>query len=369
MNKPCSCLLFLPSPRASKGGFPRSHVSPRFDKTFCFSPPPIDRLSNGICYILVSDKSRWGGGGACRLVVYLDVIWLLNVCFDAMLLWLTALMLKRPIVWWRLLAGALIGSLLVVLLFTPLSAIAQHPLAKMAASILIVLSAFGFKRPRYMIENMLAFYFTTFAVGGGMLAVHYFFAEQLSVQNGLLMMHPPGAGDPVSWLFVLVGFPVLWLFSRRRVEQIREKKLRFEHIVDVIAVWEGRPLALRGLIDSGNQLFDPVSKTPVMIVDREKAKDVLPEELMAYMAAMTVDDPPEQWAHRLRLIPYRAVGSGPQMMMAVKLDRIALSYENEWLEVKHGLMALSADPLSADGEYDCIIHPKMVQAGRKLTAS
>lgn len=310
----------------------------------------------------------WAGGGACCLIVYVDVIWLLNVCFDALLLWLAALMLKRPVIWWRLLAGALIGSLLVVLLFTPFSAIAQHPLVKVAVSILIVLAAFGFKRPRYMIENMMAFYFATFAIGGGMLAVHYLFVPQLSVQQEWLIM-PPGAGDPVSWLFVVIGFPVLWLFSRRRVENIREKKLRFEHIIDVIVVWDGRPLALRGLIDSGNQLFDPVTKTPVMVVDREKAKEVLPEELTMHMATMTFDDLPEQWAHRLRLIPYRAVGSGPQMMMAIKPDRIMLLYEDQWLEVKQGLVALSADSLSTDGEYSCIVHPKMVQSGRKLTAS
>ncbi len=59
-------------------------------------------------------------------------------------------------------------------------------------------------------------------------------------------------------------------FSRRRVEAIREKKLRFEHIIEVKIVWDGRPLMLRGLIDSGNQLVDPLTKTPVMVVEQEK---------------------------------------------------------------------------------------------------
>ncbi|BBW96786.1 sigma-E processing peptidase SpoIIGA [Geobacillus sp. FSL W8-0032] len=304
------------------------------------------------------------------MVVYLDVIWLLNVCFDALLLWLTALMLKRPIVWWRLLAGALIGSMLVVLLFTPAAAIAQHPLSKIGVSVLIVLAAFGFKRPRYLLENMLAFYFATFAVGGGMLAVHYFFAQHWSVRQGLLFMRQPGAGDPISWLFVIVGFPVLWLFSRRRVEAIREKKLRFEHIIDVTVIWDGRTLALRGLIDSGNQLVDPLTKTPVMVVEREKAKGVLPEDLLVCLGShASLDALPERWMDRLRLIPYRSVGSGPQWMMAIKPDGVMLRYENEWLEVAHGLVALSTEPLSADGEYDCIVHPKMVQTGRNVTAS
>ncbi|EZP77956.1 sigma-E processing peptidase SpoIIGA [Parageobacillus genomosp. 1] len=308
------------------------------------------------------------------MAVYLDVIWLLNLCFDSLLLWLTAIMLKRDVVWWRVLVGAFIGSLLVVMMFTPFSVYVQHPVIKVLCSFLIVFAAFGFKRIRYFLENLFTFYFATFTVGGGMVAVHYFLQREIDIHRGMLTTYSLGVGDPVSWMFVLVGFPILWFFSRARIAGIREKKLRFEHIVDVVIVFDGRPLSLKGLIDSGNQLYDPISKIPVMIVEKEKVKEVLPEELVQQLRLETSMDwyhhPVfEKWVHRLRIIPYRVVGSEQQFLIAVKPDRIMIFYERQWLEVEKGLIGLNETKLSADGEYECIIHPKMVQTGRKLTAS
>ncbi|MCT8139743.1 sigma-E processing peptidase SpoIIGA [Anaerobacillus sp. CMMVII] len=44
------------------------------------------------------------------MAVYLDVIWFLNFCIDLLLLLLTAIVLKRNIVKWRLIMGALVAS-------------------------------------------------------------------------------------------------------------------------------------------------------------------------------------------------------------------------------------------------------------------
>ncbi|QPA31969.1 sigma-E processing peptidase SpoIIGA [Thermaerobacillus caldiproteolyticus] len=305
--------------------------------------------------------------------VYLDVIWLLNLCFDSLLLWLTAIMLKRNIVFWRIIAGAFIGSLLVLFMFTPFSLYAQQPFIKLLFSFFIVYTAFGFKRFRYFLENVFTFYFATFMVGGGLIAIHYFLQNEVNVSSGVMTTYSMGAGDPVSWLFVLVGFPILWFFSRKRIEGIREKKLRFDSIVDVLLTFDGTHIPLKGLIDSGNQLYDPMTKTPVMIVEIDKVKAIFPERLLTMMSARNFawldDEHLGKWSCRLRLIPYRAVGKEQQFLVAVRPDRIMICYENEWIEVQKGLVGLNEASLSADGEYQCIVHPKMVQTGKRLTAS
>jgi stage II sporulation protein GA (sporulation sigma-E factor processing peptidase) len=311
---------------------------------------------------------------AIRLSVYLDVIWLLNLCFDSLLLWLTAIMLKRNIVFWRVIAGAFIGSFLVLLMFTPFSLYAQQPLIKLLFSFLIVLISFGFKRFRYFLENLFTFYFATFMVGGGLIAVHYFLQNEVQITMGVLTTYSLGAGDPVSWLFVLIGFPILWFFSRMRIDGIRDKKMRFDSIVDVLLTLDGVHIPLKGLIDSGNQLYDPLTKTPVMIVEMNEVKAIFPESLIENNKLQNHfdwfnDEQLGKWSYRLRLIPYRAVGKEQQFLLAVKPDRIMICYENQWIEVQKGLVGLNETNLSTDGEYQCIIHPKMVQTGKRLTAS
>ncbi len=46
--------------------------------------------------------------------IYLDVIWLLNFCFDSLLLLLTAFILKRQVKKRRVAAGGFIGSAIVL---------------------------------------------------------------------------------------------------------------------------------------------------------------------------------------------------------------------------------------------------------------
>lgn len=308
------------------------------------------------------------------MTVYLDVIWLLNICFDGLLLWLTAIILKREVVWWRMAIGAFIGSLIVLLMFTSFSPYVQQPFMKLFFSVLIVFASFGFKRFRYFFENLFTFYLATFMVGGGLIAVHYLLQTEIQVTNGMLTTYSLGTGDPVSWLFVLIGFPALWLFSRKRMDTIREKKLRFNHIVNVVLTFNEVSVSLKGLIDSGNQLYDPLTKVPVMIVSASEMKDILPSALLEHTNesgdfTWLNDEQLEAWSSRLRFVPYRAVGQNQRFLLAVKPDRMMIHYEAQWIEVTKGLVGLNETDLSTDGEYQCIIHPKMIQTGKRLTAS
>ena len=71
-------------------------------------------------------------------------------------------------------------------------------------------------------------------------------------------------------------------------------------------------LELAGLIDSGNQLYDPLTKTPVMIMHISSLEHCLPAWLTEQIYSKTqIPQIPENdsgWATKLRLIPFRAVG-------------------------------------------------------------
>ncbi|WP_186364723.1 sigma-E processing peptidase SpoIIGA, partial [Siminovitchia fortis] len=68
------------------------------------------------------------------MVIYMDVIWLLNFLADSLLLWITAIFLKRQVKIWKVLAGGLMGSCLILFALTPLASVASHPVMKMGIS-------------------------------------------------------------------------------------------------------------------------------------------------------------------------------------------------------------------------------------------
>ncbi|MDQ0231261.1 sigma-E processing peptidase SpoIIGA [Metabacillus malikii] len=300
--------------------------------------------------------------------LYLDIIWLLNFSFDLLLLLLTSVVLKRKVGKLRISLAALTGSSIVLMLFTPLAFIANEPIGKMFISFLMVWIAFGFKRFSYFAQGLLTFYFVTFMVGGGMIGAHYLLQSDMGFLNGVIMTNTSGFGHPVSWLFVIFGFPALWLFSKNRLVSLETKKIKYEQLVNVMITVDDNCFTIKGLIDSGNQLYDPITRSPVMILDTLKVKEHIPEQLLNQAiqedVMKSLSEPSQtshQWEHRVRIIPYRVVGREHQFLLGFKPDEVLIETNDEKIKVQKTIIGLNRTTLSSDDEYECIVHPKMLQ--------
>jgi stage II sporulation protein GA (sporulation sigma-E factor processing peptidase) len=313
-------------------------------------------------------------GSELLLVVYADIVWLLNICIDFILLSLTALILKKKCKWYRVLLGAFIGSWIVIFLFTPLASIISHPLSKIAFSFAMVFVTFGFGTIRAFIQTTLMFYFVTFMVGGGLIGLHYFLRNDLAILDGIITTVAPGVGDPISWLFVFIAFPFIVYFSRKRVEHLEITKIHFEQIVFVEVIMNEKVWKIKGLIDSGNALCDPLTQTPVMIIDLSKVHDFVPAWLhdkskhIHHFDLTEVKEGEEELLSRVRIIPYRGVGQHSNFMLAIRPDEVRIITKTDSIVVKKVLVGLNHTTLSANEEYECILHPKMMLTSQVFSA-
>lgn len=273
---------------------------------------------------------------------------------------------------WRLIIGALIASSIVLLHFSPVGNVAGQPIIKVLYSVVIVLVAFGFKRFRFFFQNFFMFYFVTFMVGGGMLGLHYFFQSEAEWVSGAITTYSSGFGDPVSWGMVLIGFPLLWYFSKYQISTIETKKLQFDQIVEVDILIDNVHISVKGLIDTGNQLFDPISKTPVMILDVNQVTSHIPKSIIECsknVEHLHLIDEMNPWLNRIRVIPYRGVGQDHQFLAAVKPDYVKVYHNGQIFKISRILIGLSHSTFSTDGEYTCILHPKMVTESNVCSVS
>lgn len=308
------------------------------------------------------------------MAIYIDVIWFLNFWIDLLLLLLTSIFLKRNLVKKRLLFGAFLAASSVFLLLTPLSSIYYHPIFKLLFSCCIVVTTFGFKRFSYFIENLFSFYFVSFICGGGLIALHYFFNSEMAILNGVVTTKSTGFGTPVSWFFVILGFPIIWFFSKKRIDKIKLRKLKCDEIVDVELYIIDLHIQLKGLIDNGNQLQDPLTKRPVMIIDMNELKDKFPSELV-YQAKNpeVIGDPAfptgKNWEDKLCIIPYRGIGQKNQFIIGIKPETVVITLETgERLDCQNVIVGLNFTNLSSDGDFQCILHPHMLIQGKKHLA-
>jgi stage II sporulation protein GA (sporulation sigma-E factor processing peptidase) len=298
------------------------------------------------------------------LTLYLDVIWLLNWLFDCLLLYWTAIILKRKAVPWRIILGGLIGSIIIVFAFTPFSQLVDNVYVKLLFSVFMILAVFGYGRLTAFFKNIAALYFITFLSGGILLGLHYLF--QYNIQS----LHPGMAagvnryGDPVSWLFVMIGFPLAWQFSKRTIDTLQMAKISFDQMVQVFIKIENCELTLTGFVDSGNHLYDPISRMPVMIVSIAGKEEGIPKDLL------TLFQNPElilkegqfnySWMDRMRIIPSKVVGNDHQLLTAIKPDRLTLTQDDKIYDVSNGLVSFTTQQLSPDNIYQCVVHPKMM---------
>ncbi len=104
-------------------------------------------------------------------------------------------------------------------------------------------------------------------------------------------------------------------------------------------------LKLTALRDTGNTLMDPVTGGPVLVVDGVSARKLtgLTDEQLR-QPVQTMGALPG-----LRLIPYRAVGTEGGLLLAMNLKQVRIG---SWQGSR--VVAFAPEQLSADGEYQAL---------------
>jgi stage II sporulation protein GA (sporulation sigma-E factor processing peptidase) len=302
------------------------------------------------------------------MVIYADMVFLLNLFIDFTLLLLTSAIRRQRVPFWRMSCGALLGAVYSILHLWPQFAFTYTFPAKVLFSIFMVGVTFGYSTPIAFARSLGVFYTTSFVIGGGMFALHYVMTGEGTVAGGIFLSRSTGWGSPVSWLFVLVSFPFVWLYARVSFRSLQQRQAIHSYLTPV-AIWIGEHrLECVGLIDTGNQLRDPISRAPVMMVELERIQTHLPEALtvMARTKAWHQhwDRLPAEWMTRVRLVPFRGVAAEGEMMVTLKPNRVEIRQQQDWVAAGKVLVGLDPGRLSSDGTYQAIIHPSCLpQAG------
>ncbi|HIS28829.1 MAG TPA: sigma-E processing peptidase SpoIIGA [Candidatus Avamphibacillus intestinigallinarum] len=300
------------------------------------------------------------------MTIYLDVIWLLNFFLDLLLLWLTQLLLKESISRFRLCFGALIASIIVPIeIYFPQSIFASA-IGKFIFSIIIILCTFQYYSIQRFVKQLSMFYVNTFMIGGGLTALHHLFGPTFQMYGNKLVTSMNGYGDPISWLFLCIGFPILWLFSKQRMEAFADEKIVYDEFYAIEIDFNEKTYTTMGFIDSGNQLTDPFTKQPIVICDDVIIEQIFTkwERQQCQIAQETLDFSkiPEDWQTKIQPIPFLGVGGHTSFILTFKVDELRIFYDNEWSSVQKVKVGLQFGRLSEDFSYHCLLQPQLIKS-------
>ena len=116
--------------------------------------------------------------------------------------------------------------------------------------------------------------------------------------------------------------------------------------------WQQNTATLKGLVDTGNQLKEPLTGKPVSIIDEKSARMLLGEN----------------WEERkgFFLIPYHSLGTEKGWMKGVAIDRMKVQLASGRREILHPVFAVSSGPVNLDDHYQVILHPEHAAAAGGL---
>lgn len=248
------------------------------------------------------------------MVIYADVVMVLNFCVDFLLLCATNRFSGHGYGAKRAALAALVGSA-----YALICLVVQHPVLKKGSSHLVCLAvmamiAFGVHKSG--LRRALVFVLLSVASGGAV-----YLLQSDSFWGTLASCGCVGG-------LLVAG-------SGRQKASVVPVQLRYGN----------KRLRINALHDTGNSLADPLTGQSVLIVDCRIAR------LLTGLSRQELQDPVGSMGKLsgLRLIPYKTVGNPGGFLLGLKFSEVSIGGVTG-----SRLVAFAPDILSADGEYEAL---------------
>jgi len=198
------------------------------------------------------------------MIVYIDLIFFMNLAYDFLLLLTVGIVLKRKVKLYRYFLGALVGALSIFLLFLKINAIVLF-VFKILTSLIMSIITFKYISLRYTLNNLIYLYMCSVILAG---FLYYLDLEFSYDHHGLIFFFK---GISINWILLMIIAPiilVLYIYSSKKLKNTYSLYYRLEIVFDDLHI------KCLTLFDNGNSLKDPVTRKPVIIVNKKILKGV-----------------------------------------------------------------------------------------------
>lgn len=260
------------------------------------------------------------------MVIYVDVLFVVNFFITYLLLLFTSLMLKRSYNTLRLLFASAAGGLYSLVILADNLSFLLTAAGKLFVSFLIVFIAFGFVRLTVFFKSAALFYFSNLLFLGIIIAIQMLFkSDGITLNNGTVYFD-------ISAKILLFSALAAYLISVV-VIKLYNRTIEKKQIYSVTINKNGSTTHLYALSDSGNKLKEPFSDYPVIVADKTK---------------ISFDTE--------RVVPYNTVG-GEGVLQAFKPDKVVISNGKASFETDRVYIAMSS---VESKDFSAIINPEIL---------
>ena len=290
------------------------------------------------------------------MTVYIDIVIIENIIMNFIILYATGLISKSKISYIRIFIGSFLGAIYAVIGYMSILQIYSTITLKILLSIAIVYISFHSTNLKVLGKQILLFYLTSFAFGGVAFCFIYVIKPQeIVMKNGAFL----GISTLKNVLLAgVVGFIIIVLAFKI----VKTKMSRKDMFCNIKIKVENKEFETVAMIDTGNLLKEPISNTPVVVVERTLLYDIFPKEILNNLEKILGGDLNEipfeiQSKHvsKLKVIPYASLGKQNGMLLGFKADNLEIQTEEGIIKNDNIIIGIYDKSLTKRGEYRALI--------------
>lgn len=298
--------------------------------------------------------------------VYPDIAFAVSFLMNTLILWGTARINRLAAGWSRIAAGAAFGALYSFAAAFPRLSFLHYFWFKVPVSVVILAVTFVPLSLKRFASSLVVFYITSFSLGGMFLGILYFFQS-----SGLYLEFSNISRLVADYFFPGISLTVfIYILFTRYAGQILQKRLVQNLFrVPVKVLFGESEVRVEALIDTGNQLHDPLSHKPVMVMEYSALKSLFPQEVQSAFEKggdpdlMLVLDSLSQttWFTRFRVIPFTSLGRENGLLIGFRPDRVEVYNGGSLVCTRNVIVGVYHQELSPEGTYRALLHPDVLE--------
>ena len=298
--------------------------------------------------------------------IYADVVFLINWVMNFFIFKVTGMTAKKKPKLWRLISGSGVSALLFsLLIFLPVLSRYYNFFSALIVLLSGVLIAFDVKDLKDLAKLTAFAHISAFAVGGVGSAL-FFYSNM-----GAVIGSAAGFGvNYFSFRTLIASVCISYIIIKAIMAAFNKAAIKKQAIYNIKIISGGHAVEISALVDTGNSLVDPLSKSPVIIAEFERICTFLPDKMRELYLSHKEDDlgliisavSGEEFGKNIRMIPFKSLGAQNGMMIGFKPDTVEIAKENRVLRLSNVVVGIYNLSLTNNGGYQGLLNPCVLEA-------
>lgn len=300
------------------------------------------------------------------MTIYLDVVLIENLCMNYIILFATGYLLKIKMNHIRLILSAILGGIYSILAYMEILEIYSNLILKIILSIVMVYIAYHAQNIKQLTKELIFFYLISFVFGGCAFALLYFIKPQeILIKNGTYVGTYP---IKIAILGGIVGFFITTIAFKFVKKRLSQKDI----YCNITIYFEKEKINTIALLDTGNMLKDPITSMPVIVVEKEILKNILPEIILNNLNKIIGGDVPKEiyedenleYITKFRVIPFSSIGKANGMLLGFKANKVEIKDEENIETINNVIVGIYENKLNNKNQYSALIGLDLLEGSK-----